>query len=330
MNPVHLWRSLTRDDAASTFKRLLVSRHVVDLQLIVWCSFVLMIVGSCFAYLWHVHVDPTGLIGSTALTSAIWGTSCAVIAWCYLTGSSRLGVVDLFRCEITTICTVTAVTETAPRLIAMHNDPPLQPVRFLSGEDYTPVFNTNSKDLEALEARVVAPTTEFYTYLKAFRDYLRRAGEISNPNLAVDKWQDIVRNAIYMLFLTLESARKSTEELIEFDPEKAESKIMILLSELVVYCFLLNYYKTHNETPYNARLEKLKLRENEYPQIVIDVYNETKGGKDPPGKDAWKRASALLGELNERYCEAFGRPIQGTSSCLLDAAKEDLPSILAV
>ena len=152
----------------------------------------------------------------------------------------------------------------------MHNKPPSQPVRFLSGEDYTPVFNSNSKDLETLEARVVAPTTEFYTYLKAFRDYLRRAGEINDPSLAVDKWQDIVRSAIYMLFLMLESARKSTEELIEFEPERAESKIMILLSELVAYCFLINYYETHNDTPYNARLERLKLRKDEYPAHCSD------------------------------------------------------------
>ena len=240
MNPFRLWKSLTRDDAASTFRRLFKSHHVVDLQLIVWCTVFSMIIGSLFVYVWHTYIDDTGVIGSTALISTIWGTGCAALGWCYLTGSSRLGVVDLFACEISTICTVTAVAETATRLIAMHNNPPKEPVRFVSDEDYTPVFANNSKDLEALEARVVGPTTEFYTYLKAFRDYLRRVGEINTPSGNCMRWEDGVRSVIYMLFLMLESARKSLEELIEFEPEQAESKIMILLNELTAYCFLLD------------------------------------------------------------------------------------------
>jgi hypothetical protein len=322
MNPIRLWQVLTQDEGASTFKRLLTSRHVADLQLIFWSSCLLMVVGSIFVFVWHGWVDKTGVIGSTALISAIVGTGCGVLAWCYLTGSSRLGVVDLFACEITTICMVTAVVETAPHLVRMHDDPPTQSVKFNSEEQYAPVFNNNSKDLEVLEARVVEPVTAFYTYLKVMRDYLRQLSVIECPNKDINNWQQVVRNVIYMLFLMLESARLSIDTLIEFVPEQAESEIAILMSELVAYCFLLSYYERQFNGGYDARLERLRLRKRDYPKIVRDLYMRTIEHSAAPGRDRkkWEQAAALLNELNQRYRGAFGEDIVNTSPSAVQKA----------
>ena len=41
------------------------------------------------------------------------------------------------------------------------------------------MFESNTRDLQTLEARVVINITEFYTYMKAFRDYLRTLAEIT-------------------------------------------------------------------------------------------------------------------------------------------------------
>ena len=41
------------------------------------------------------------------------GVVGAVIAWAYQSGSARLGVIDLFACEISTLCRVATVVDTA-------------------------------------------------------------------------------------------------------------------------------------------------------------------------------------------------------------------------
>ena len=55
-----------------------------------------------FILIFHPLLDSLGVIGATAQISAIVGVGCGVLAWTYQTGSSRLGVVDLFSCEIIT------------------------------------------------------------------------------------------------------------------------------------------------------------------------------------------------------------------------------------
>lgn len=311
---LRLWRVLTQDEGASTFRRLFTSRHVADLQLIFCASCILMIIGSVFVFVWDKWAHNSGIIGGNTLISAIIGTGCGVLAWCYLTGSSRLGVVDLFACEITTICKVITISETALHLVELFGDPPQQSLKFRSEEEYAPVFNNNSKDLENLEARVVEPVTEFYTYLKTMRDYMRRLDEIDQPKDNMRRWQIATTNVIYMLFLMLESARKSVVSLKEFEPEQAEAEMVILLSELVAYCFLIKYYETFSRNGYDARLERLQLRKLDYPDIVRTVYNRTIDYKDKPGRDkkAWERAAALLNELNQRYFDAFGEKINSS------------------
>jgi hypothetical protein len=46
---------------------------------------------------------------------------------------------------------------------------------FVSEEDYFPVFDSNSRDLQLLESSIVNNITAFYTYMKATRDSLRKA-----------------------------------------------------------------------------------------------------------------------------------------------------------
>ena len=78
---------------------------------------------------------------------------------------------------------VATVVDTARRYAGKFDQPPTSaadtagprqpPHHFASQENYFPVFESNTRDLQTLEARVVINITEFYTYMKAFRDYLR-------------------------------------------------------------------------------------------------------------------------------------------------------------
>jgi hypothetical protein len=137
-----------------------------------------------------VKVSAT-FIGLLATVFAVFGTICA---WAYKVGSARLGVVDLFACEISTLCRVATVLDTVGRFMdriklaektnsesifppaelkpeaaksdeqASNNrmNSPLA-MQFTSLENYFPVFEGNTRDLQSLEARVVINITSFYT-----------------------------------------------------------------------------------------------------------------------------------------------------------------------
>jgi hypothetical protein len=123
------------------------------------------------------------------LIAAIFGTGCGIVTWTYQRGSARLGIVDLYGCEIATICRVVTIVGVAGRYVELYRTPPTLSMTFNSEEHYTPVFDNNSKDLEVLEARVVEPVTEFYTYLKSMRDYLRLLRAIEHPDTEMVPWQ---------------------------------------------------------------------------------------------------------------------------------------------
>jgi hypothetical protein len=313
--PLRFFEKLSEGDGVSTLERLFKSRHVADLKFIFLVSCVLTLVGSSFVVWWHGWIDKSGVIGPAALISAIVGTGCYIIAWTYQTGSARLGIVDLFSCEIGTICKVTTVTETALHYARMYENPPCQTIiPFSSQEQYSPIFESNSNELKVLEARVVEHVTEFYTYFKAMRDYLRLVHEIDKPQQEIERWRTLLRNGIYTLFLMLESARKSICVLVECEAQQAESTIVILISELVAYGLLLKYYEgqTSELSRYDARLERLRLRKKEYHVIVCAIYRRTSSLKDYNGRDkqTWQRAAALLPELNQRYHDALGKRIE--------------------
>ena len=75
-----------------------------------------------------------------------------LLAWTYQAGSARLGVVDLFACEIATLCRVAAVIDMVQRYIDLFHTGPEMPLphaidgdmptnggRFTSQESYFPV-----------------------------------------------------------------------------------------------------------------------------------------------------------------------------------------------
>ena len=236
-----------------------------------------------------------------------------MFAWIYQTGSARLGIVDLFACEITTLSRVAAIVEIAPHYVDMYQTPPPRPPAFMSQEHYTPVFDNNSKDLEVLEARVVQHVTEFYTYLKTLRDYLRLLSTIEKPQERPEEWRLMLRSAVYMLFLMLESAREAVRRLVEYEPEREQNIITILLSELVAYGLLLKEFEAEAEhrRGYNAKLERLRLRRRQYDEVVRETKTKVSNGIENNQKrpEDWQLAWALLGELGRRYEDAFGLPV---------------------
>jgi hypothetical protein len=311
------WQDLTRDKAASTFIRLNRSQHVVDLRLIFYATVIVVVAGIALAVCAREWMSQSGLGSSPALIAAIFGTGCGIIAWTYQRGSARLGIVDLFACEIATICRVTTIVGVAGSYAdAYKNAPPKAPVPFNSEEHYTPVFDNNSKDLEVLEARVVEPVTEFYTYLKAMRDYLRLLSTIEHPDTEVEQWQTGLRGVVYMLFLMLESGRKAIDRLIEFQPERAQNIITILLSELVVYELLLKIFPADGgEKPVNdAQAKRLRLRTrgtDGYFEFIPALYRQV---REHQNEEDWAKAAAMTAELERLYVKAFGKPIDGGSA----------------
>jgi hypothetical protein len=299
---------LTRDRAASTFIRLFTSTHVADLRLLFGIVLLLSAIFSPILAFQHAKGGENSLIGSPTLAAGMAAIALTALARIYQMGSVRLGIVDLFSCEIITICRVVAVVDFAHTLVAMYDDPPPVAKKFSSKENYSPIFNNNAKDLENLEARVVERVTEFYTYLKTMRDYLRGLADIDHPIDEQYAWKASVRNTTYMLFLMLESARNAIERLVEYEPEKALYRAEILLSEIVAYEFLLNRYKedTKRDLEHDALFKRLNLRKGEYKPLVdhlIELVSKNIHNSPPEHNEhkTWVKVDALLNELN-RHC----------------------------
>jgi hypothetical protein len=343
-------RLLRTGDPAATIDRLFTSRHVRDLQLIIAVAFIILllifIVGFCFSLEnqvlseWPsiasrksdwvlIRVALASVVSFLAFFSPVFVIFGAIVAWAYQVGSARLGVVDLFACEISTLCRVAAVADTVRRRVEKFNEGPgaktsgsvssSSPI-FRSEENYFPVFEGNTRDLQTLEARVVINITAFYTYMKVVRDSMRMLAEIkqqpagaipgSEDMPATDPWHEAARNVIYMFFLAFESARRAVADLVEFEPERAERTIVILLSELEAYQFLSVQFPDKEEVHH----ERLVLRKAEYLELVPRVcqaveagraferHNETAmtaGGR--LGTLEWEPAWRLLPELQRRY-----------------------------
>jgi hypothetical protein len=106
---------LKAEDLSSTFVRFLVSKHVYDLRLIFFAAIVAFLV-SLLVLLFHAETrthDSTfdqavTYLGPRMLTylGPIAAVCVTAAAWAYQTASKRLGVVDIFACEISTLCRV--------------------------------------------------------------------------------------------------------------------------------------------------------------------------------------------------------------------------------
>jgi hypothetical protein len=340
-------RRLKTGDPAATVDRLFSSHHVGDLQLIIAVGVAAVLLVLFFGILlafesevvnqWSaikdhhsswifVHVGFVAMGKFLTVFAPVLAAFAAVLAWCYQAGSARLGVVDLFACEISTLCRVATVVDSVKRYVDRYNrGPPAQPAagpapspahQFTSQESYFPVFEGNTRDLQTLEARVVINITAFYTYMKAVRDSLRALSAIAaQPNPSAAAWRETTRDVIYMLYLGLESARHAIDDLVEFEPEKAERTVVILISELEAYGFLRSQFTGEQDMHY----QRLKLRETDYrheiPMLRASVKKGRANAQAAEARDAetgtqsrevlkvadWDPAWRLLPELKKRY-----------------------------
>src|SRR5262245_17471787 len=265
--------------SAETFDRLTRSSHVEDLRWIALVALVSAIVGVLAS-------AAMGMLaaGAIQISAGLVGVG-GILAWCYQTGSARLGIVDLFACEITTVCRICTINSMADNCIeAFKLDVSRgQKIRerlsrMESSENYTPIFDSNAKELRNLEAKVVINITAFYTYWKAGRDAIRKLDKASETSVAVadantEAWRRAMLQIIYLQFLTFESARKAVRDLVEFEPTHAENTITILISELPLYRFLLD-----NFSPGDMRHTRLQLRLERYHEIVPQLCDYTEKG----------------------------------------------------
>lgn len=330
-------RMLSTGDPAATVDRLFKSEHVSDLRLIIAFALVAVllvlvveVLGS-LAYLWGIHHEHGSygilipvLRGFVAFDAPMLGIFGAVLVWAYQAGSARLGIVDLFACEIDTLCRVALLVESVSLSIRTfrHGLPGRNDAgnsasvirHFTSEENYFPVFENNIRDLQALEARVVINITAFYTYMKAVRDSTRAFMDMSasptqlepRPDTAstITSAQETGRNIIYMMFLGFESARKAIGCLVEFEPEQAERTIIVLISELEAYRFLRDQF-TDEDDIRNTRLE---LREADYEKLVPSLCAVVKARASECSD--WEPARRLVPELERKYKPVKSRSVQ--------------------
>ena len=321
-----LWRALVGKDedldardAASTFFRLFRSKHVLDLKVILYAACILvgvcLVIAACWAIFGGVAAlfDFKGPPPAVALVGSVVPISGAIMAWAYLTASKRLGVVDLFACEIATLCRVGTIfnvgqqrVETWRRIDERKTmDPQTRsitrsprspaPGNYVSQEDYFPIFDANSQDLETLEALVVGHITEFYTYMKASRDCQRKLAQAQT----VEDAKEAAANIVYMLFLGYESARKAISDLVEFQPTRTENIIVILLTELFCYSFLCEHFK-HDD----LKFKRLELRETDYREVVPEL-KELVALSHTGNEKYWAAAKETVFELQKRYDDAL-------------------------
>ena len=296
LSPIANLKQLRKDKELSTFERLMVSHHVAELRLIFSITLLGMLSVPCLAVLIsfaHAGGDVFVAVANSGLIiGAVWAVGCGLLAWTYRTGSARLGVVDLFACEIATLCRVTVVVDTVQHLIDLDKAMPTVIGRFSSQESYFPVFESTVKDLQQLEEKVVKDVTAFYTYMKVMRDYMRKLADIQTaaPG-AQERWHTAVSNVIYMLFLGLESARRSIDALVEFQPTRAEGKLTILLSEITAYGYLR---RTVTDDLLHQRLEA---REAAYRVLIEKLDREVRSFQD----DDWTGARDIADQLMKRY-----------------------------
>jgi hypothetical protein len=147
-----------------------------------------------------------------------------------------VAVVDLFGCEINTICRVCLIADFANWSVGLLKAKEAADAnqtgqnRFASQEQYTPVYDRNLSELRSLGSEVVTHVTEFYTYRKTMMDSFRRMAAESTDR---DGREQATIQMIYMQFLMYESGRLAIEDLIDFEPNKIRGVISVLCSELV-------------------------------------------------------------------------------------------------
>ena len=339
-----LVRELSDKEGASIFVRMIQSKHLVDLQLIAFAIFIITFVViflAVFGALYHTYFSSNWKIYSLSHNGFAWwrlpryigdslsvaipiiggylALAAAVLAWCYRSGNERLGIIDLFASEITSLCRVCTVNKLTESCVASAESSNLGARagfrHFESIESYTPIFDSNASDLKVLDVDVVTNVTAFYTYWKAMRDSFRHlAGGFAENVTVVDNgaWFVAMRGVIYMQFLAFESARKALADLIEFEPHQVENTITVLLSELPAFGFLYCSFDRDD-----VRFRRLNLRMHDYPTVIEGVNATTKNGvarypellnrvavlspRELKIASAWDKANEMLHTLDQYY-----------------------------
>jgi hypothetical protein len=312
---------LSAEESGSTFFRFFRSKHVADLRLIVALALGMLalhafVVGVFAAE--DMYNQPTTSNIPPALEffeffSKYFGAALpiygAIVAWAYLNASARLGIVDLFASEISTVCRVGTIFEIGKTSIQLLNvKSRISSASYTGKEEYFPVFDQSARDLQVLEASVVENITEFYTYMKAMRDSRRKLSEIepqvSGGGPESDPWQTTACNVIFVLYLAYESGRLAVDDLVEFQPAKAERTIVAFLTELTCYTFLVTYFEEHFGKN-DLRYLRLKLRESRYKEVVApQLYCKVVDGFYKNEMD-WDRAKNTIPALEMLYRDAF-------------------------
>jgi hypothetical protein len=314
---------LTEEEAASTLFRFFRSRHVVDLRLIVVTILgllavylIIIAIGALVQYYDHPEDSHAELL--VRLIGPAVGIAGLIVSWAYKSASTRLGIIDLFGCEIGTLCRVGTIFDIGTRYVSAYDGPAGvkddgakkrdAPEKYTSQEDYFPIFDQNSKDLQLLEALVVCHITAFYTFMKATRDTQRQLATLPSPNEmhlpegadpgAQTPWHATLLDVVYMIFLGYEAGRQAIDQLIEFEPAAAENTIVILITELTCYGLLLRKLKDDR-----LRYPRLKLRQEQYRDLTPRLYREIEAHRE---NEYWRPACELLPQLKERYEAALG------------------------
>jgi hypothetical protein len=221
----------------------------------------------------------------------------AILSWVYQSGSNRLGAVDLFGCEISAICRVMIVVDFARKSVKWaEQDSAEMSGKFTSEEQYTPVYDNMLSTLQPLEVDVVTSVTEFYTYRKTLVDYLKRIAVEEMPS----RRSELLTMMVYMQLLMYESGRQAVERLVEFEPNRDESIINILCSELTVFAFLKKIFCQDKHDYHGGRL---LLRESIYRQVVPAAYYRAINAGDHKN---WLKAQTTATEMKRRYEEVLG------------------------
>jgi hypothetical protein len=310
---------LTEEEAASTLFRFFRSKHVVDLRLIVvtilgLLSFYIIILIIGLVFYWH-DIKPD--LAVTLIGPAV-GIAGLIISWAYKAASTRLGIVDLFGCEIGTLCRVGTIFDIGTYYVRAYEgradakDDRAEKRdsfdKYTSQENYFPIFDNNSSDLQLLEALVVCRITEFYTFMKASRDTQRRLATIPSPNemhlpqgaaAGAQTWHAAILNVVYMIFLGYEAGRQAIEQLVEFQPSAAEKTLSIMITELTCYGLLLSKLKG------DPRYPRLLLRRDNYKDMTPKLYLRI-ASPYVMNDHYWHPARELLLLLSERYEGALG------------------------
>jgi hypothetical protein len=335
LQPIALF--LRTGNPTDTVDRLFDSQHVNDLRLIAATGFVLTLLAFAVALItavsfcldaWPpknatlasliVFLAQCGGVHFLTIFAPVSATFGGILAWAYQVGSARLGVVDLFACEIDTLTRVVTVIGMISTLLNRDSDNPPQTAAatanpsassdpFSSEENYFPILDSNARDLQTLEATVVINITAFYTYMKAMRDTFRHIADSSSSA----RRHESLKNLIYMLYLALESGRRATDDLVEFEPIHTERTLTTLLAELEAYTFLRAQYPTPGE----VRHDRLILRGPEYTAVVRKLNDlllyrgqvlrrsaRARAMHAPTYEDAqWTAALQSLPALNARF-----------------------------